>query len=456
MWVHLHDRLGRDEIDLLGVGRMFRAIDVHIRSLTEGELDETMFGMQAILAGHGRREFLRRSRAGIEEAVKAGRFIEGVVPFGFRVEGRRPHGRLVPDDADEIVPGLTAADVVRRVYERIALDDWSCWKVAMELNALEVPTQYRRTDRAMAKRPTSGRWSEGRVRNMVGLPVHRGEMTYGRHSKKRDRKVLTARIEGIVSDELFEGALAAFARHRIAAKNTERRYLLSGLMTCAHCGTRLVGSMNRGEVWYRCSGSRRFRGRMDGRCFGRDIKGALIEPMVRQDVERFLARPGDILDELRVDAVADDDAARPEAARTAIVSGMGRLERELVTYRRMVGNESMTEDDYLVERDRIGPERRLLEERLAALEPAGRPVAPVEAEVADVLRERLAAGLTDREWQEVMRHLVAGIEITTILNEHGPKDAKARIRYRFDAAVSTRTGTRAAGTANPLTRAVPS
>ena len=39
-----------------------------------------------------------------------------------------------------------------------------------------------------------------------------------------------------------------------------------------------------------------------------------------------------------------------------------------------------------------------------------------------------------------MRHLVAGIEVTTTVNEHGPKDASVRIRYRFDAAVSTRTG----------------
>lgn len=37
-----------------------------------------------------------------------------------------------------------------------------------------------------------------------------------------------------------------------------------------------------------------------------------------------------------------------------------------------------------------------------------------------------------------MHDLVAGSEITTIVNQTGPKDMKAHIRYCFDAAVSTR------------------
>jgi len=63
----------------------------------------------------------------------------------------------------------------------------------------------------------------------------------------------------------------------------------------------------------------------------------------------------------------------------------------------------------------------------SAAQPQERPAALVGADVVELLRERLAEGLTGEQWQGVVRDLVAGIEITTIINEHGPKDAKAHI-----------------------------
>ena len=73
------------------------------------------------------------------------------------------------------------------------------------------------------------------------------------------------------------------------------------------------------------------------------------------------------------------------------------------------GAESITETDFLVERDRILGDRRRLEDRLTALEPVRRPVAPVETDVVDILPDRLDAGLTGVQWQEVARCLIDGI-----------------------------------------------
>ena len=45
--------------------------------------------------------------------------------------------------------GLSAADVVRRIYDHLAVDGWSCVRIATEFNSLGVPTSYRRDGRGV-------------------------------------------------------------------------------------------------------------------------------------------------------------------------------------------------------------------------------------------------------------------------------------------------------------------
>lgn len=170
----------------------------------------------------------------MDRAAREGRYLGGIVPYGYRVEGEKGRARLVPDTS--IVWGTwTAVDVIRRMYEAVALDDRSCREVADELNALGVPTRYARDGRGIRGKRTREVWRPGRIRNMLVEPIYRGEQVFGRRSTK-PRETISASVEPLVSAELWQAARGALTRHRIVPKNSPCVYLLRGVMVCSLCG----------------------------------------------------------------------------------------------------------------------------------------------------------------------------------------------------------------------------
>jgi len=260
--VYKFDRIGRDAPDLLALYRSFGEAGVTLSSIVEGSPDLFVWDILAVISDNDRRTFLRRSADGMNRAAREARYTGGVVPYGYRVDGIKPHARLVPDTA-AVWNGLSPADIVSRIYERVGIDDRSCRQVADEFNALGVPTHASLDGRGTRRRGTRAIWRSGRIRNLVVQPLYRGELTYGRRAK-RPREVITAAIDPLVSRELWDAAQAALARHRVAARVTDRVYLLRGAMTCALCGLTYVGSWHKDAVWYRCGGQIHERGAIDG------------------------------------------------------------------------------------------------------------------------------------------------------------------------------------------------
>ena len=75
---------------------------------------------------------------------------------------------------------LSAADVVRRIYDHLAVDGWSCPRIAEEFNSFGIPTSYRRDGRGVRGKRTQGLWRSGHIRNLVVNPVYKGILQYGR------------------------------------------------------------------------------------------------------------------------------------------------------------------------------------------------------------------------------------------------------------------------------------
>ena len=125
LWVYKLDRLGRDAVDLLVVRRRFMELGIRLISVVEAEPDLLSYDVQAVVADHYRREFLRRSADGMNRAAREGRYPGGIVAFGYVVAGTKENARLVADTTP-LWADLSAADVVRRIYERLGIDGWSC------------------------------------------------------------------------------------------------------------------------------------------------------------------------------------------------------------------------------------------------------------------------------------------------------------------------------------------
>jgi site-specific DNA recombinase len=447
--VYKVDRLGRDAVDLLVVRRRLDDLRVKLVSVVEGEPDLLGYDVQAVVADHYRREFLRRSADGMNRAAREGRYTGGIVAYGYRVEGNQQTARLVPDE-EPTVAGLSAAGAVRWMYDRLAIDHWSCRRIAAELNALGLPTHYWRDEREVHRgergERTRGIWRTGRIRNVVTQRLYRGELSYGRRSSKRDREVISATVAPLVSPGTWDAAQETLTRNRLIPKNTERIYLLRGVLTCGLCQLRYGGTQGReGVWWYRCGGRRAERGQLEGRCPNRLVRGEELERLIWADVERFLRDPGGILAEL--DGHVERENADAIAAAQAITLShrLDTLQTERTGFVRLAARGSLTDAALDAELARIDADRAEIERRLAELAPR-RTVEPVPTATNDLfaqLRTHLDAGLSAAERHEIVSNLVRAM-VHLDLDSDGASRTRIVVEYRFPPAtggVTTRTGT---------------
>jgi len=446
-WFYDFDRLGRDSIENAIARRTLKRLGVRLFSLHDGEPDDFMFEIKSAVAANERRTFLRRSADGMKRAAREGRWCGGIVPLGFRLEGTKQNARLVPDDS-VIWADKTAADLVRDIYERIALRGQSCRVVAHEFNTLGIPTYYARDGRGIRGKATQRLWRAGRIRNLVVNTVYRGELQYGRRIDQRSEKtertgheIISAPIGGLVSPALWQAAQEAFAANRRCAKNTHRVYLLKGVMKCGICGLSYVGSWSKEFGWYRCGGQLVERGPIPGKCLGVSVRTDRIEPAVWADIEAWLRNPGDIIDQLDGVAEREAQAAIAETERLTLARRLETLESERRTALDLRIRGRLSDPELEEQLDRIGGERAALQARLAASEAPVSEVVPQEVrDLLSEVRARLDGGLDEAQRQEIVRLLV-GIVVHTSVAEDGSKSAKALVTYRFPGVVPTCTGT---------------
>ena len=447
LWVFKTDRLGRDAPDTILARRRLTKLGVRLLSSSEGEQSAIAFDLLTVVDDHARIAFLRTAAGGMDRAAREGRYTGGIVPLGFRVDGLKQTARMVPDETI-VWADKTAADLVRDIYERLALGGQSCRVIARDFNALGVPTHYARDGRGIRGKTIQGLWRSGRIRNLVVNPVYRGELQYGRRIDQRGAKtervgheIISAAIAGLVSPAQWHAAQDALAANRRVTKNTHRVYLLKGAMTCGICGLTYVGSWSNKVGWYRCGGQLVERGPIPGRCLGTAVRTDRIEPPVWTDIKAWLRNPGDVLDALDGTGEREAQGAIAEAEGITLSRALAALEaqRKQATALNIRGRLSDGElDDEL---DRIGAERRALEARVAALEPSRAEVVPQEArDLLAEVRARLDEGLTDEQRQEIFR-LLASVVVHTEVGEDGKKTAKAVVTYRFPCVVNVFTAT---------------
>jgi site-specific DNA recombinase len=443
VWVYKLDRLGRDEVDQLVARRDFDALGIKVHSVTEGISTPFEYGIRVLMSAEERRVFLARSAAGLERVVRAGRYPGGIAPYGYAVEGERKDSRLVPDDG--VVWGdLTAADVIRKIFHLLAENGYSSVRVAEELNQQGIPTAYRMPRRAMRGKLTQGVWRPGRIHQIVKNTTYRGEYRYGKRSKKTSREIISVPIPRLVSDEIWYVAQDVLAARRWAPSGRRRNYLLKSRLKCEVCRLNYSGTISHGDVWYRCNGALVGRGRMEGRCYGKGVKGVYIEAKVWDDIERFLREPGDLLSELTTELEVNGDsaAATKEAERVTLGAARDGVkeQRERLLDLYVDGQFDRSELDHQM--NDIKERSAVIEARLRDLEPDTEPLSEMpHRDLLDELRYRLNHGLSDDQKQEIVSLLVRRITIHTTVGEDAKKTARAVVEYAFPTVVETHADT---------------
>ena len=438
IWVTRPDRLGRNEIDLLQLYALLEGLGVKLVGIAEPIGDRFVYGIHAVVSAANRRRFLAQSAEGMARAARDGRYCGGIVPLGYKVEGKKQTARLVPSDI-VMWRTWTEADVVIQIYGWLVAG-WSCRKIADHLSALGVPTVYSKDDRCVKarvgnrKKRTQGVWRAGRIRNLVVNPVYKGEYHYGRRRKRPSREdPIVATVPPLVSPEVWDAAKQTLARNRIMAKGAARTYVLRSVIRCGLCGLTYSGTVGRNVVWYRCNGQIVGRGKYEGRCKAKSIRGDWLVPLVWGDCVKFLVEPGDIIEELAAGLHQDSEGALTEAERQLVEDALGNIsgqrDRIIDAYRRG----RITAGEFDSQMDSIGKEEETLRRRLADLASSEAPAQDMASdELLSQLRGRVHEGMDDGMRQEIISLLVRRITVNTE-EVDGSKRATLIIEYRFPA-----------------------
>lgn len=250
-------------------------------------------------ASEYRRNIQRNARRGAKGAAEQGYWTREA-PFGYRRRVVYPEsadrvlgiGQLkAPNEKVKLTPHEGEAAIVRWMFESYASGGYSLGRLAGEL---------------MARAP-GRRWSRTVVQHVLRNEAYAGDVVGGRRPADRSERLLTPlRPESewyecrdahpaLVSREMFAAVrdrLAVNARKGPAVAST---YLLSGLMTCPHCGGHYIGG---GVANRRADKTRahfyREAGGPDRICSGRmgTVTRALIDPLVIGVIAREARRPG--------------------------------------------------------------------------------------------------------------------------------------------------------------------
>ncbi|MFC7535531.1 recombinase family protein [Actinoplanes sp. GCM10030250] len=218
-----------------------------------------------------------------------GRYLGGRPPYGYRLIDAGPHPnpakaaqgkqlhRLDPDPVTE--------PIVKRIFtEYVAGRGMTSIARGLTQDGIPCPSAY---DRARNPHRTTEVWETTAIRAILKNPRYTGHQVWNRartdevlldvddvalghenrHRWNDPSQWVWSRQQShtpLISTDLYERAQHTVKTRGTggdagrAPRRTARPYLFRGLITCGICGRRMVGNLNHGRLYYRCTASRDF------------------------------------------------------------------------------------------------------------------------------------------------------------------------------------------------------
>ncbi len=170
---------------------------------------EMLYGMNVLFAQRERREIAGRTKRGMEEAVRQGKY-PNKPPYGYKKD---ENGILVPDPITSIV--------VQDIYD-MYLNGMSSVDVMDKLKEDNRYTDY------FSVRPHT-------IINIIKNPMYKGDLIWGKtNRKKEDIVYLEQHHQALVSNEVWEKAQDQIIRNTNGGYG-EKVHIFRGIIKCPHC-----------------------------------------------------------------------------------------------------------------------------------------------------------------------------------------------------------------------------
>jgi site-specific DNA recombinase len=361
------DRLGRKASVLLNAHDLLEAEDVAITSATEpfdtrpGPMQafgKFVFTLLASIAEFERSTIAMRTMGGKLRVAKEEQFVNGQVPFGYKVGVA---GLLVPNDT--LVPevGVSEAELVTELFTRIAEGE-STYQLADWLFDLGVRTPRRwwsKKRAAVTESPEALPWNNVRVWETIRNETYRGDRFLSFAGADH-----TQHPPAIVTEKLWEEANTKMQERSAWKRDRDDAYtyLLRGKIHC-DCGMLYTGAMSNKHPYYKCNGTKKRNLRRSGQdvCTARMLPAPLVEAAVWADLAWKVRNPTAALEQARdrlrerQEQTIDHQARRDELQKQlANVEQSNRYLRHQLTrgqFRPGRGPEQIEEDLVATERE---------------------------------------------------------------------------------------------------------
>jgi len=314
-------------------------------SISDNPGDQLLLQIQGAVAEYERALLGERFRRGKLQKARAGWFIGGRAPYGYRYLPCRDGagGRLEVDEAE--------AELVRTLYGWLADERMTIRQILKRLN---FGPWY----------PRSGRhpWSPSVVHHILSEPTYAGTAYANRYDlveakRPRSRKPgyagkgcrrmrpreqwIAIPVPPIIDQGLWDRAQAQLADNaRLSFRNNQKHnHLLRCLLACGACGLAMHGVARRTAAdvvrsTYRCAGKDRVMTARETACPRAQVDGDQLETAVWTHVRGLLTDPDRLLAQFeRFAAGTDPEAQRAHAAERQVRARLDRLAR---TDRRLV------------------------------------------------------------------------------------------------------------------------
>src|SRR5215218_964436 len=403
------DRLGRSLLVIVDAHDRLDAAGATLRSGrepidTSSPSGRLIFQMLASFAAYDRENIRERTQAGLHRAFRSGKYI-GRIPYGYRANA---------DAQLEVVE--QEAEIVREIFTNIASGS-TLYAEAKRLNDSGVPAPG--TSYGSGERKPGRLWQSKTLSNIVH------QSTYiGVHCVKINgsEEVIEREVPIILKNTgVRDKAIAVLSENRRYRdrKNT-RRYLLAGLVKCAHCGYGCSGH----ATW---SKGKRFSYYV---CIAKCPEKAPKAPPHKSPYVK-----AEWLEKTMGD---EDEAEKLEKRQGDLRKRLAGKQAEKDRYVRLYAQGHISEDElsvYLADlKNQIGNLRLLLESVEADLSQHAekREIAETTSAWLATLREHISEveAETDEAFQarrQLVKLLVAGITV----GRKEDRSPKIEITYRF-------------------------
>ena len=372
------DRIGRKTTVILEAIQSLTSQGINVRSMLEPLDTNTPTGKFLITTLSGiaeldRDTILMRMHSGALVAAKKGKWLGGIVPFGYLTD---KDGYLVVNTEKIAGTVYSEVDIVKLIFHMCADEGKGAKEIADYINGLGIPTRFTFSESVQRrKRPgkrlqnNAPRWGPSRILRMIHSTLYKGYRTYGERATLKDYEPILQQVPSIVDEELWDKANKALqTRIIISVKRKQGKYLLQGYLYCGHCGHTYCGTYNRlrnnkATYYYRCNGRDAYH--PDYRCTeAASIQAEWIEHTILDYCAKIL-REHEFMDNTKKLASRENIISQELAAAKKALNNLSQEnDRILSLYRKNL----ITMDELTIQRNEIKEEKEAIEKRIEELQ----------------------------------------------------------------------------------------